>query len=570
MTHRIPRLGEAFASVEGLYVTAEYREIPGYRYIDDAKPHAHDALAKNIVPGAKPFDIRHWILLDVYDSEHMDRMMRLAADYGMNGIQFSEDAIYWVNDSLHRYNSYVFTGELCERCHDLGLKAYFWTHEINGFFYEFTKNAKYGFYGQLAEGKIDLSSTSGFWETLYEKYDVFLRRIPGVDGLVLTLNESHIPVYHGEFVDSDLSAAERVARIGRTVKAACDAHGKHLILRTFCYTPTDLERVRDGVKLIGSDVTVMNKCVPHDWQTFYPHDPLIAYLSEFDQVVEFDLAHEPMGAGRFPYPDTDHIKYRIDHAAKNGVIGVAGRVERFRNHSDGTLNWSNVYAFSRLAQAPETPADTLWREYSAADFGAESAEWITDLGRRLFAAGQQVFFLGKEWASAHSNMNSFDEFEQNRLWNRSVWSPEDPEAAATVALLAEPTPEFISQVQTEKDAALSDLQSLRRELESHRASLCGDDYDYLSLALDRSLVMARALTIQHVVMLMVRHDARRQESERRYTEDIARNLAALREMAVSDRKLILDGGNEGNQFNPEIIERFCRNAERYLGRRVEE
>ncbi len=150
------------------------------------------------------------------------------------------------------------------------------------------------------------------------------------------------------------------------VEAACDAHGKHLILRTFCYDPKDLERVRDGVKMIGDDLTVMITCVPHDWQTFYPHDPLIEYLKDIDKVIEFDLGHEPFGAGR---------------------------TERFRNHAVGTMNWAGVYAFSRLAQATE------------------------------------ISTLGKEWASYHTNMNSGASYEQNQRWNRSVWMPDDCEVA---------------------------------------------------------------------------------------------------------------------------------------------
>jgi hypothetical protein len=561
----IPRLSEAFAAVEDLYVNAEYRERPDYRFRHDAKPHAHDALAAQVVPTA-PFPLRHWTIQDVFNTEYLHEMLRVAAQYGMTGIQFSGDNLYWVNDALHRYNTYVFVGELCERCHDLGLEAYFWVHEINGFFHEFVQGGRYGFSGQLAAGTIDLSSTSGIWEILYEKYDVFFRRLPGVNGLVLTLNECQVPVFRDEGIRSDLDAAHRVAKIGQTVKAACDAHGKRLILRTFCYTPEETERVREGVRLIGPDVTVMIKCVPHDWQTFYPHDPLIAALGDFPRIVEFDLAHEPMGAGRFPYPDTEHLTHRFAHATAQGAIGVAGRIDRFRNHAHGTLNWANVSAFSRLAQAPEVPAATLRQEYAAADWGDESAPWIADLTARLYTAGQEVYFLGKEWGSAHSNLNAFEGMEHTGHWSRARWAPGDGEATATLALLKAPTPAFIAEIAREKDAAVEDLRRLCAELDAHRGLLAPADAAYLDGVLPRAVVVAEALTTQHLVMLMVRHDAPVPVGEGRYAAEIADALARLRALAVTERRRLLDGGNEGCQYGPELLERFCRNAERHLRR----
>ena len=561
----IPRLGDVFRDVDGLYVNCEYRERPDYRFRHDAKPHRHAALAESARVAAAPaFSLRHWIVQDLFDSEHVNRMLHLARDYGMTGIQFSGDNIYWVTDAPQRYNSYVFAGELCERCHDLGLEAYFWTHEINGSFHEFVRNGRYGFSGQLAGGEIDLSAGSGFWGALYEKYDVFLRRLKGVDGLVLTVNESQVPVFRDRFIRSDLSPDERVATIARTVKNACDTHGKQLVLRTFCYSPEETERIRRGVERLGPGLTLMIKCVPHDWQTFYPHDPLIAALREFPRVVEFDLAHEPMGAGRFPYPDSDHLTYRFAHAAAQGVMGVAGRIDRFRNHAHGTLNWANVYAFSQLAHTPAVPADTLWRDYAAADFGAGEAAFITDLGRRLFAVGQQTFFLGKEWGSAHSNLNTFDTLDHGRHWSRSLWAPEDTEAAATLELLCSPTPEFIARIADEKAAALADVRRLRLETDQRRATLAAADFEYLMTVLRRSAVICEALTTQQVVMLMVRFDARRPVAERRFTDVIAASLRRLRNMAIADRQEILDGGNEGCQYGPELLEHFCRNAERHL------
>jgi hypothetical protein len=558
------KLSEAFGEVEGLFTHAEYREIEGYRFRHDAKRHHHDALSATIRPSGSALEMRHWTIQDIFDSRHVDDTLVRAAQYGMNGIQFSGDNIYWVNDSLHRYNTYVFTGQLCEKCHDLGLKAYFWTHEINGFFHEYVKNGQYGCSGQLVGGSIDMSSNSGIWDMLYDKYDVFFRRQKGVDGLVLTLNECQVPVFRDDCIESDLDAAERVAKIGRTIKAACEAHGRDLILRTFCYSPAESKRVADGVRRIGSNVKLMIKCVPHDWQTFYPNDPLIAELKEFPRIVEFDLAHEPMGAGRFPYPDTEHIKARFDHIVEQGVMGVAGRIDRFRNHAAGTLNRSNVYSFSRLAREPGVSAGELLRTYAALEFGLDSTDTVIPVMKTFYEAGQQTFFLAREWASQHSNINDFSHTAVNERWNRAVWMPESEEAKALVELLRHPTPAFIEQIIAEKTAVRESLEKLWAEWRGDDHGLEAGDAAYLRTMAERSLALGRVLTLQHEVMLMVRHDLDRAGTERRYTGDIARRLTQLRQLAQDDETLLRDAGNEGCQYGPELVEHFCRNVESHL------
>ena len=559
-------LAEQYQPIEGLYTHAEYRERTDFRFVHDHKPHHHAALTATYDRARPHFAHRHWCIQDVYDTRYVHRMLRLAAAYGMNGIQFSGDNIYWVNDALYRYNVFPFVGELCERCHDHGLKAYFWTHEINGFFHEFVAGGRYGTSGQLIGGTMDLSSASGYWQALRDKYDVFLRRLPGVDGLVLTLNECQVPVFLDERVRSDLSAAERVTRITRTILDVCRAHGRHLIVRTFCYEPAEAARIRRGLEALGERVTLMMKCVPHDWNIFLPDDPQIAAFRGWDTIVEHDLALEFMGDGRTPAPQVDYLKRRFDHAVAQEVRGVSGRLCRFRTHAEHTLNWAHVYAFSRFAQDPRATADAVWRDYATADYGAAAADFVVQAGRRLFAIGQETYYLAHEHRNV-SNLHTFPTLANWVWWNCAKWSPEDPAAQALYRQLCAPTPAFIRATVAAKEAALVDVARLRTEVEAHAAALRPPDLRYFRTVLPRVAVVAAAHIGQHVVELMVRHDASRPPAERQFAAEIAARIAGLRELIATQRALLVAGGVEGNQHSDLVLEVFCRNAERHLAGR---
>lgn len=210
-------------------------------------------------------------------------------------------------------------------------------------------------------------------------------------------------------------------------------------------------------------------------------------------------------------------------------------------------------------------SEQLLREYAKIDFGHDAADFVVTAMKTFYEAGNQTFFLGKEWGSQHSNLNKFKNIEPNSRWNRAVWSPESDEAQQTFALLQNPTPEFIEQTLTEKANAREKLQQLTDQLQKKNANLAPSDHEYLQTASERSLTLCQALTLQHEVMLMVRHDVKRPHAERRYKKDIDQRLKELRQRATDDAKLLRDAGNEGCQYGPEIIEHFCRNVEHHLG-----
>ena len=505
----------------------------------------------------------HWTILDAYDNAYIDRMLDAAPGYGVEGIQFSEDEIYWVNDSLTRYNAFAYTGRLCEKCHARGLKAYFWTHEICDFFQEFTTGAQYGFYRQLIGGRINLRANSPFWAALREKYEVFFRRLPGVDGVVLTLNESHVPVFREGVVDSDLAPHELVARLATEVKRACDEHRRELILRNFCYTPDEQERMRRGIAAIPGRPTLMMKCQPFDWHIHLPDDPMIAaYAAEYPVLVEYDLGHEFNGVGLIPFPDTAYLATRLAHARSCGAAGAAARLDRFRTHAEGTLNWSSVHTFARMALDPSLQPAAALRDYTRVDYPGTLSEQVAAFAKDLFAISASLFYLRRYWFCSHSNPPDFPKtFRRENHRGPLAWSPDDPRAQDDADAMQTPRPAHIDALIAEQlaHAATRDRWTAFWRSASD-ADLTPGDLAYLRKACARLTMFSEVVWRQQQVVLMVRHDSTLPAGTRRYTSDIESHCryieASARERECEWRVI----GAEGNQHLPEILESFCIGA----------
>ena len=73
-----------------------------------------------------------------------------------------------------------------------------------------------------------------------------------------------------------LARARRGAR-NRAAKRETVAarHRKDFIVRSFLYEPQEMQWFREGYDKTGLHVMVQTKCEPHDWDPFYPNDPLI-------------------------------------------------------------------------------------------------------------------------------------------------------------------------------------------------------------------------------------------------------------------------------------------------------
>jgi hypothetical protein len=413
-----------------------------------------------------PLPVRMW-LIHHYDLPYINRVIDLAPTEGINYIQISHGIVHDVEDFLNDPRRHKDFPGIIKRAHDKGVKVVMWTHELNAVPDEYR-----------TDGKVDLRRPE-LWEWMRGKYEkVFGELLPGLDGLVLTFHETDVSVYHDNKVISDEPHPERVTRLINEVYRVCEKYGKELYVRTFVYRPDELDWVINGIGSTDPGVRVMSKCVPHDWQPRYPHNPAIGRFPNRTHIVEMDLCGEYYGQAVVPYCFPDYVKYRLDYAREKGLQGGVARIDRNDNHALGTPNWVNVLAYDRLLQDPTVTVDQIWEEFCVAEYGKSAA----DVARKALVPTKDIIekmYLTKDFyfLNRHSRVPSVG-YTDGHITSHSVakW---DPDYKKVEDRLLHPNEAVYREIIREKEEA---IELTERSLELlRRGSSAFEPEDYAEL-----------------------------------------------------------------------------------------
>ena len=415
-----------------------------------------------------------WQLQD-YDLDHIRRVIGLAAESGVNRIQLSHSIVMKAEAVLSAPTLARDINTISEWAHAKKVKVDVWTHELSGVPGEF-----------MTDGRAELDSPD-LWKHVREKYNGLFSVCPRIDGLVLTMHETAVKIFQDASVATTMSPEERVTRLVDELGAVCKSYGKELFVRTFSYEPDELRRVQNGLKACSSDIIAMTKCVPHDWQPYYPANPVIGDVGGKRQVVEFDLGHEFTGLSRIPYVMIDYFKRHWDYDLSKGTCGAVLRLERHAWRALDTPNWANVEICTKLLKNPKLDPQVLYRKWLAARYGKDAAESLySAFGRTRQIVDLGYFVLGF-WVTNHSLLPSY-EYAAKSLRNRTSakW---DPSTQSIEQELLNPTWDTVRRISREKDEALALVEKSLADIETARPHLGENDYAELKDLFEREKAM---------------------------------------------------------------------------------
>ncbi|MDH7602987.1 MAG: hypothetical protein QHI38_12645 [Armatimonadota bacterium] len=462
---------------------------------------------------ASPLQIRCWQLQD-YDMNHIKQLIDLASLYNINRIQLSHNIVMDAEEPLSKPQLAADINAICKWAHAKGIKVDMWTHELNGIPNELLK-----------DGRVDIDNPE-LWNFVREKYARLFRLCPNLDGLVLTMHETAQSVYDDARVSSSVPPHIRVAQLIDSLASVCASLGKDIFVRTFSYEPAQLQWIIEGIKACKSDVTVMSKCVPHDWQPYYPHNPAIGNVGGKKQVIEFDLGNEFTGLSRIPYINIDYVAERLHYGLSKGIVGAVFRVERLAWRSLGTPNWGVVDVCTRLLSNPSADSQALYKQWLARRYGKGAVEPLHSAFMRTPEIVNKTYFILGFWFTSHSQIPSYS-YAKSSLRNRTTakW---DPTYKPIEQELLNPNRQTIEKIIKEKDIALNLAEASLSDVVHARPYLKSEDFESLFDAFERlraAVVVWRAVT--EVVFSIDVYNATKSDRNREFLAQAADRLEQL-------------------------------------------
>jgi len=227
---------------------------------------------------------------------------------------------------------------VCRAAHDAGIEVYYWHHELwyprrlsdvyPDWFVpapanRFTRDVK------THNGLVPrVEAEAPIWDFMDAKFDEAFAQCPELDGTVMTIHESHVPIYC-LFEDFDRQVAELLGLYER-LDAAHRRVGKKWILRTFAWREHEYRVVTAAIERFGGDVPVESKGVPMDWSLYYPYDPLLGKFKGKTRHVELAPSCEFHGCTSHPVGNPWFYMENLRFAAARGHTGAVLRMDRAR------------------------------------------------------------------------------------------------------------------------------------------------------------------------------------------------------------------------------------------------
>ena len=395
--------------------------------------------------------------------------LKLAPRYDINTAVFSHEIIGYASELFNGTDRGQKLRTLTAAAHAEKLKAWIWVREFEHV------PAPY------FEGGLVHIDRPGFWDWVAGRYDELFKTYPDFDGLMLTFEESPYPIFDRSKVESALPMPDRFAKLIDTIDAVCRRYGKDFVVRSFLYEPEQMEWFREGYEKTNPHVMVQTKCEPHDWDPFYPNDPMIGAFPGRRQIVEFDGSSEYTGKNRIPYTQPEYFerRWRYD-LGRPGVIGYNLRVDHGGYDALHTPNEINIYAMWRFTEDPRATSAEIWKEWTAKHYGAAAAPEVEQALRPTFDIVNRSFFALQFWITNHSALPDFA-YADEHIHSRTMakWYPAEPKYKDLEDRLSRPDPELLEQILAEKDNAIAEAQQSLQHLSNARPHLTPDQYDDL-------------------------------------------------------------------------------------------
>ncbi len=363
-----------------------------------------------------------WILMDT-NRQNLSDTMQQAVDYGMDNVHLSHSLIMNIDQINDDEDRAILLQDVAQEAHALGLEVWVWAHEFN----------------EESQILLCFDSEDPMWERRADEYRQALERIPEIDGVVLMTGSADVEPWYVPCIcdwcrdlpptDNPLlnllnsRPADRVQQIYDAVGGVVMHElGKKLRMRTFLHQPMEVVWLGESLREYDDpDLMVMSKDVPQDWVPYYPHNPLIGDVGHRHQIIEMDLGNEYWGKNRILNSQVDYIYMRYQYDLSRGARGAAARIERGSDHTLGTANEINIFAFSQYMLDDEATPDQVYRDWFSQRYGIASdsadADTLKTLFRNSHFAMRKMYYTLGMWT-----LEKGSDIPDSALYPQLLWA----------------------------------------------------------------------------------------------------------------------------------------------------
>jgi len=465
-----------------------------------------------------PFAMIGWQIHERDVSKVAEAIQR-APEYRINFLVFSHDLFRSVEnflDSPEWQKDLLHLGALAD---EKKIPYYLWIHELDDIPKRFLVDKK--------RVNFDDPELFGF---LAKRYERLLEVVPHVAGFVLTLREVDYLILRDSEVQSRLSYPDRICKLTRLIYGIAKKHNKQLILRNFFYEPREMSCFADAIAKLPDDIIVMSKSTCHEFNPFYPADPMHGNVGKKRQIMEIDLGVEKALGPQGAYAQVEDIRRYVRRAKEKGLAGAVGRARLIWDKPFEDSHEINLYAFSSFMANPDIPADQVYDAWVKKHYPADAVPFIISALKRTEYINHHGryhlgFWLTKSLGVKWEKYSYY--FGHIVLRSRYKWT-QDPADKVLETKLLYPDMETYHQLIAEKDevirqvrASLADLEKAAPYVPSETMKPLVQSFEFL---LDGSY-LAREWTCAFFAHRLYIQDPR--EEYRKMTEDALEQLEKL-------------------------------------------
>ncbi len=226
--------------------------------------------------------------------------------------------------------------EALEKLSCAGIKTYMWHHELDlpaGFGTAFPEVLN-----TLGDIEVTHPLVKDYLEN---KIKDFFFSYPKMDGIILTLHETKVPLL--KLKDQKLDKVGRVKYVTEILYNTCKELGKELIVRPFASIEEDYEMMTKAYEEISRDLIIMDKWTQFDWSLCLPDNKFYKKIKKNPLFVETDIFGEFFGKGRLPLMLKDHIVNKFAYCEQFSPVGYVSRIDRAGMDPFGEVNEVNLH-----------------------------------------------------------------------------------------------------------------------------------------------------------------------------------------------------------------------------------